>query len=72
MKRGGQHMALAVARDPQQASPEQDWVTAFKASSIYVATSGGTEFAFHAYAGIDVLGVGDRCVFGGVVTLIHK
>jgi hypothetical protein len=68
----GKHMALAVARDPQQASPEQDWVTAFKASSIYVATSGGTEFAFHAYAGIDVLGVGDRCVFGGVVTLIHK
>jgi len=68
----GKHMALAVARDPQQASPEQDWVTAFKASSIYVATSGGTEFAFHAYAGIDVLGVGDRCVYGGVVTLVHK
>lgn len=68
----GKHMALAVARDPQQASPEQDWVTAFKSNSIYVATSGGTEFTFHAYVGIDVLGIGDRCVTGGVVTLIHK
>jgi len=68
----GKHMALAVARDPQQASPEQDWVTAFKAADIYVAHSSGVEFTFHGYVGIDVLGIGDRCVTAGVVTVIHK
>jgi hypothetical protein len=68
----GKHMALAVARDPQQASPENDWVTAFKAADIYVAHSGGTEFTYHGYVGIDVLGVGNRCVTGGVVTIIHR
>jgi len=68
----GKHMALAVARDPQQASPEDDWVTAFKAADIYVAHSSGVEFTFHGYVGIDVLGIGDRCVTAGVVTVIHK
>jgi hypothetical protein len=68
----GKHMALAVARDPEQAAPERDWVTAFKAADIYVAHSSGTEFSFHGYVGIGVLGVGNRCVSGGVVTIIHK
>jgi hypothetical protein len=67
----GKHMALAVARDPQTADAEDDWVTAFKAADIYVAHSSGTEFSFHGYVGIDVLGVGNRCVTGGVVTTIH-
>jgi len=68
----GKHMALAVARDPQQASPEDDWVTAFKAADIYVAHSSGVEFTFHGYVGIGVLGVGNRCVTGGVVTILHR
>jgi hypothetical protein len=67
----GKHMAVAASRDPDQAFPEDDWATAFKVGSLYVAHSGGLEFTFNGYAGIDVLGVGDRCVFGGVVTVVN-
>ncbi len=68
----GKHMALAAARDPEQSAPENDWVTAYKVGSVYVAHSGGTEFQFTGYAAIDTLGVGDNCAFGGVVTVVKS
>jgi hypothetical protein len=64
----GKHMALGVARDPQQALPEDDWTYAYQFKSIYIAHSGGTEILLNVYAGIDVLGADDKCVFGGQVT----
>jgi hypothetical protein len=67
----GKHMALAAARDPQTAAPERDWKTAYKFGTIYISTDGGTEVLMTAYAGIDVLGVGDNCVFGGQYTVLH-
>jgi hypothetical protein len=66
----GKHMAIAAARDPQTDAPENDWVTAYKVGSIYVAHSSGTEFVFTGYAAIDTLGVGDNCAFGGVLTVV--
>jgi hypothetical protein len=75
----GKHIALATARDPQPAGtpnassgPEDDWETAFISGSVLVATSNGTEFVLNAFAGIDVLGVGDQCVFGGGITVIKE
>lgn len=51
---------------------EPEYTSGFRSSSAYVAHSGGTEFVLHAWAGIDVLGVGnDRCVFGGVVQVVQ-
>lgn len=50
--------------------PEDDWEAAFRSGSIYVATSTGTEFILNAYAGVDVLGADDDCVFGGSVTVV--
>jgi hypothetical protein len=68
----GKHMAIAAARDPDQSAPENDWVTAYKVGSIYVAHSAGQEFTFTGYAGIDVLGLSNQCGFGGVVTVLKS
>jgi hypothetical protein len=76
----GKHLALAAARDPAPvvtdngnvtSGPEDDWETGWMSGSVFAATSGGDEFVMHAYAGIDVLGVGDQCVFGGGITVIN-
>jgi hypothetical protein len=66
----GKHMAIAAARDPEQGSPAPDWVTAYKVNSIYISHSGGQEMVFTGYVGIDVLGVGNNCVFGGVLNVV--
>jgi hypothetical protein len=68
----GKHMAIAAARDPEQSAPENDWFSGYKVATIYVNHSRGTEFIMTAYAGIDVLGVGDRCVFGGFVKVLQR
>ena len=53
-------------------NPEDDWEHAFRNGSVYVATSGGTEFILNAYAGVGVLGSdADECTFGGSVTVIN-
>jgi len=65
----GKHMAIAAARDPEQAAPEQDWVTAFKTGTIYIQTNKGAEMIFTGYAAIDTSGIGNNCGFGGVLTL---
>jgi hypothetical protein len=79
----GKHMALATARDPAPVvtdevrgdgptgGPEDDWETGFVSGSVLLATTGGTEFVLHGYAGIDTLGVGDNCVFGGGITVLR-
>ncbi|MFL5517049.1 MAG: hypothetical protein ACJ8DJ_12880 [Gemmatimonadales bacterium] len=66
----GKHMAIAAARDPQQASPENDWVTAYKIGTIYITTNKGTEMIFTGYAAIDTLGIGDNCGFGGLLKVV--
>jgi hypothetical protein len=66
----GKHMAIAAARDPQQSSPEDDWVTAYKVGTVYISTNKGAEMIFTGYAAIDTLGVGNNCGFGGVLTLV--
>ena len=66
----GAHTAIAAARDPEQDAPEEDWAFAYKVGSIYVNHSNGTEFVFTGYAGIDVVGAEDQCVFSGVVTKV--
>jgi CARDB len=67
----GKHMALAAARDPQQSAPDDDWVFGYKVGTIYVNHSNGTEFIMTVYTGIDVLGVGDNCVYGGFVKVLR-
>lgn len=53
--------------------PEDDWEHAFRNGSVYVATSGGTEFILNAYAGVGVLGSDpDQCTFGGSVTVVNE
>jgi hypothetical protein len=81
----GQHQLLAVSRDPRgsinSTSSDEDLVTgtgqgadlaaAFKATrSNLVVTSDGLEVVVDIYAGIDALGVGDKCVFGGMVQFL--
>jgi hypothetical protein len=63
----GTHQAIATARDPSATAPEEDWAFAYRVSTIYINHSNGTELVFTGYAGIDVLGVGDNCVFSGVI-----
>ena len=63
----GLHMAIATARDPDQTDPADDFAFAFRVGSIYISHSNGTEMIFTGYAGIDVLGAEDQCVFGGVL-----
>lgn len=79
----GKHMALAVSRDPDPdttssgssgpgANPAlaQEKRVAFGHSDAYIVHSGGMELILHLYAGIDVLDVGGRCVFGGAVEVV--
>jgi CARDB len=63
----GTHQAIAAARDPSETAPEDDWAFAYRFSTIYINHSNGTELIFTGYAGIDVVGVGDNCVFSGVI-----
>jgi hypothetical protein len=63
----GTHQAIAAARDPAETAPERDWAFAYRVGTIYINHSNGTELVFTGYAGIDVLGVGDNCVFSGVI-----
>jgi CARDB len=63
----GTHQAIAASRDPSETAPENDWAFAYRVGSIYINHSNGTELVFTGYAGIDVLGVGDNCVFSGVI-----
>ncbi len=59
-------------RSDQDNNDEPEVRSGFRSGSAYVAHSGGTEFIIHAWAGIDVLGVGnDRCVFGGTVQVVQ-
>jgi hypothetical protein len=71
----GKHQLVVAMRDPtttqDPAVDEAEWTESFRSFPGFVAHSGGTEVAVHLYAGIDVLGVGDNCVFGGVVTVIN-
>jgi hypothetical protein len=67
----GKHMAIAAARDPDRDHAQQDWVTAYKLGTIYISHSGGTEVLLTMYAGIDVLGAGNQCVFGGQAQTLH-
>ena len=70
----GKHQIVAAVRNPNDdsdpADEEGEYRDTFRSSSGYVAHSGGTEFSFHLYAGMDVLDVGDNCVFGGIVSVV--
>jgi CARDB len=68
----GAHQAIAAARDPEQDAPEDDWAFAYKVGSIYINHSNGTQLLFTGYAGIDVLGAEDQCVFGGVLKVVNQ
>ena len=39
--------------------------------SATIVHSSGTQFIFSGWAGIDVLGVDDKCTFGGIVEVIQ-
>jgi hypothetical protein len=67
----GRHMAIAAARDPDPDRPEPDWKFAYKVGTIYITHSNGTELILTAYAGIDILGAQDQCVFGGVLKVVN-
>jgi hypothetical protein len=74
----GAHMAIAAARDPDQAAPgarggaSQGTVAfAYKVKTIYISHSNGTELIFTGFAGIDILGAEDSCVFGGVLRTVR-
>jgi hypothetical protein len=68
----GTHMAIAAARDPDQTAPEDDWAFAYRVGTIYITHSNGTELVFTGYAGIDVLGADDQCVFSGVLKKVKE
>jgi CARDB protein len=76
----GKHMALAVNHDPgeteeDQGPPEdnqQAWTHVYRTTDTYIVHSSGTQLILRAWAGIDVLGVGDdNCVFGGVLEVVQ-
>jgi hypothetical protein len=66
----GKHMAIKTARDPDQTTPEDDWAFGYRVGTIYINHSGGTQLIFTGYAGIDVLGADDQCVFGGTLKVV--
>jgi hypothetical protein len=66
----GGHMAIAAARDPDPDFPAEDWAFAYKVNTIYITHSNGTQLLFTGFAGIDVAGAGDNCIFGGTVKVI--
>ena len=83
----GKRQVLSAMHDPDPATTRRqhrqqrrrtgnadqpEYEFGFRSGSAYVAHSSGTEFVLHAWAGIDVLGVGnDRCVFGGTVQVVQ-
>jgi hypothetical protein len=80
----GKRQVLAAVHDPDPDTTfhrgsgkeghgtEPEYTYGFRAGSAYVAHSSGTEFILHAWAGIDVLGVGnDTCAFGGTVQVVQ-
>jgi hypothetical protein len=72
----GAHMAIATARDPDQANPTDAFGSNINAydyqvKTIYIAHSNGTELIFTGFAGIDVFGAEDQCVFGGVLKTLR-
>jgi hypothetical protein len=72
----GAHMAIATARDPDQANPSDafgDNIIAYdyQVKTIYISHSNGTELIFTGFAGIDVFGAEDQCVFGGVLKTVR-
>jgi CARDB protein len=76
----GHHMFLAAKRDPDPDTTsgnqhngifERQWAFAFRSVTGWVSHSNGMELMITAYVGIDVLDVGDRCVAGGVVTVVN-
>jgi hypothetical protein len=67
----GAHMGIAAARDPDQTTPEDDWGFAYRVRTLYISHSNGTELIFTGFAGIDVLGADDQCVFGGVLKTVR-
>ena len=68
----GTHMAIAAARDPEQDAPEEDWAFGYKVGTIFIQHSNGTQLIFTGYAGIDVLGIEDQCVFGGTLKVVRQ
>jgi hypothetical protein len=68
----GGHMAIAAARDPDQTAPEEDWAFGYKVGTIFIQHSNGTQLIFTGYAGIDVLGIEDQCVFGGTLKVVRQ
>jgi hypothetical protein len=76
----GHHMFVATMRDPDPNTTrggqhngvfERAWAFGFKSVTGWVSHSNGMELIISAYAGIDVLDVGDRCVFSGTVTVVN-
>ena len=73
----GAHMAIGAARDPDQENPgdrgSRQGVVAFayKVKSVYISHSNGTELILTGFAGIDVLGAEDQCIFGGVLKTVR-
>ena len=70
----GKHQFVATMRDPDPNSTGNtrvEWAFGFRSVTGWVAHSSGMDLLISAYAGMDVLDVGDRCVFGGVVTVIN-
>jgi hypothetical protein len=77
----GKRQVVAVMRDPDPNTTAADvegegpndfeWRFAFRSSSATIVHSGGTQIIFNGWAGIDVLGIGDKCAFGGVVEVVQ-
>ena len=71
----GAHMFVGTKRDPDpnttSGGAARAWQFGFRSVTGWVSHSNGMELIISAYAGIDVLGVGDKCVFGGVVTVVN-
>jgi hypothetical protein len=66
----GGHQAIAAARDPEQDAPDDDWAFAYKVGTIFINHSNGTQLLFTGYAGVDVFGAEDQCVFGGTLRVL--
>jgi CARDB len=70
----GKHQLLAVMRDPNPNTSTDDDLEfryAFKSTSTTIVHSSGTTLIVQAWAGIDVLGIGDKCAFGGLVEVVQ-
>jgi hypothetical protein len=77
----GKHQFIATLRDPDPNTQtggsnngvfEREFAFGFRSYTGWVSHSSGLDLIVSAYAGIDVLGVGDRCVFSGLVTVVNQ